>query len=137
VDRGPLLHRHLETGAVRVQHGQEVQCAYNTVKKIVQEFTTSGRLAPRPQTGGLSSPPKLRIWELLDERAQAAGLTDADAGIATGVAEMDHDDALEVEGSVVIISATTPSEEPFSYDSEEFRTPDAPTLDEHPLLDPE
>jgi len=42
-----------------------VQCAYNTVKKIVQDFTTSGRLAPRPQTGGLSKPPKLRIWELL------------------------------------------------------------------------
>ena len=72
-----------------------------------------------------------------DERAQAAGLPDADAGIATGVAEMDHDDALEVEGSVVIFSATTPSEGPFSCDLEEFRTPDAPTPDEHPLLNPE
>ena len=44
---------------------RQVRCAHNTVKKIVQEFTTSGRLAPRAQTGGLSSPPKLRIWELL------------------------------------------------------------------------
>ena len=26
---------------------KQMQCAYNTVKKIVQEFTTSGRLAPR------------------------------------------------------------------------------------------
>ena len=42
-----------------------VRCAYNTVKKIVQEFTTSGRLAPRAQTGVLSKPPMLRIWELL------------------------------------------------------------------------
>ena len=72
-----------------------------------------------------------------DERAQAAGLTDADAGIATGVAEMDYDDDLEVEGNIVIISATTPSEELFSCDSEEFRTPDTPTPDEQPLLDPE
>jgi hypothetical protein len=71
------------------------------------------------------------------ERVKATGLADADAGIVTGVAEMDHDDAFEVEGNVVIFSATTPSEEPFSCDSEEFRSPDAPTPDEHPLLDPE
>ena len=32
-----------------------------------------------------------------DERAQAVGLTDADTGIAMGVAEMEHDDDLEVE----------------------------------------
>jgi hypothetical protein len=47
---------------------------------------------------------------------------------------MDHDDALELEGSVVIFSATTASEGPFSCDSEEFPTPDAPTPDEEPLL---
>ena len=72
------------------------------------------------------------------ERVKATGLADADAGIATGVAEMDHDDAFEVEGNVVIFSATTPSEEPFSCDSEEFRTPDEnQTPDQRPLLEPD
>jgi hypothetical protein len=44
---------------------------------------------------------------------------------------MDHDDALELEGNVLIFSATTASEGPFS---EEFPTHDASTPDEEPLL---
>ena len=44
---------------------RQMRCAYNMVRNIVGEFTTSGRLAPRAQTGVLSKPPKLRIWELL------------------------------------------------------------------------
>jgi hypothetical protein len=47
---------------------------------------------------------------------------------------MDHDDALELEGNVLIFSATTASEGPFSCESEEFPTHDAPTPDEEPLL---
>ena len=56
---------------------RQVRCAHNTVKKIVQEFTTSGRLAPRAQTGGLSSPPKLRIWELLYIKVRALEICSA------------------------------------------------------------
>jgi hypothetical protein len=44
---------------------------------------------------------------------------------------MDHDDALEFEGTGLIFSATTASEGPFS---EEFPTHDASTPDEEPLL---
>ena len=61
-----------------------VRCAYNTVKKIVQEFTTSGRMAPRAQTGVLSKPPKLRIWELLYIKVRAATFSPrAECGLST------------------------------------------------------
>ena len=43
----------------------QVQCTYNTVKKIVKEYTTSCRLAPRSQSGAWSKPPKMRVGELL------------------------------------------------------------------------
>ena len=46
---------------------------------------------------------------------------------------MDDDATLELEGRVVILSATTGSEDPFSVESESFAT--APS--EHHLLDPE
>jgi hypothetical protein len=44
---------------------RQMRCAYNTVNNIVREYTTSGRLAPRAQTGAWSKPPKMRIRELL------------------------------------------------------------------------
>ena len=46
---------------------------------------------------------------------------------------MDDDVAFEFEGDVVILTATTGSEDPFSVDSESFATPPS----EHNLLDPE
>jgi hypothetical protein len=46
---------------------------------------------------------------------------------------MDDDAAFEVEGRVVILSATTGSEDPFSVESESFATPPSG----HHLLDPE
>ena len=71
------------------------------------------------------------------ERVKATGLADADAGIATGVAEMENDEALDLEGNVFILSVTTPSEA-VSWESEEFRTPDEnPTPDQRPLLEPD
>lgn len=71
-------------GHVFTASSKQVQCAYNTVKNIVQEFTTSCRLAPRPQTGGLSSPPKLRIWELLYIKVRSATFSSrAECGFST------------------------------------------------------
>ena len=71
------------------------------------------------------------------ERVKATGLADADAGITTGVAEMENDAALDLEGNVFILSVTTPSEA-VSWESEEFRTPDEnPTPDQRPLLEPD
>ena len=50
---------------------RQMRCAYNTVKKIVGVYTTSGRLAPRAQTGAWSKPPKMRIRELLYLKVRA------------------------------------------------------------------
>lgn len=36
---------------------RQMQCAYNTVENIVGGYKTSGRLAPRAQTGAWSKPP--------------------------------------------------------------------------------
>ena len=71
------------------------------------------------------------------ERVKATGLADADAGIATGVAEMENDAALDLEGNVFILSVTTPSGA-VSWESEEFHTPDEnPTPDQRHLLEPD
>ena len=53
------------------QIASQVQCAYNTVKNIVNEFTTTRRLAPRAQTGAWSRPPKMRVRELLYPKVRA------------------------------------------------------------------
>ena len=50
---------------------RQMRCAYNTVRNIVWEFTTSGRLAARAQTGACSKPPKMRIRELLYLKVRA------------------------------------------------------------------
>ena len=50
---------------------RQMRRAYNTVRNIVDEYTTSGRLAPRAQTGAWSKPPKMRIRELLYLKVRA------------------------------------------------------------------